>query len=269
MITSPGTRRKSAHYHANIKGKTANLQNTTVLTTMQELGQPTNARMLMKAVNGRGYNMDCVEYMHRIPTKYFELAIVDPPYGIGQTWSKSKRDRFYHQGKMHSYENEIIPTPEYFTELVRVSKNQIVFGGNYFTMFLPPTNAWIVWDKCRNAEITFMSEAELAWSSFSKVTRVVQLLWDGARKCEPTKKIHPHQKPVSLYKWILKRYAKPGDKILDTHIGSGSSRIAAHDMGFDFYGTELDPEYFKSMEKRYRQHIAQQKLFQIDSTINH
>lgn len=146
-----------------------------------------------------------------------------------------------------------------FLEFLKIKS----FGvGNYFTAELAVTNAWIVWDKVRDAEVTFMSEAELAWTSFKKVMRIFRGQWDGAKKCDGvTNKVHPHQKPKKLYKWLLKNYAKEGDKILDTHLGSQSSRIAAFDMGFDFTGYELDKDYFESGCKRFEQHKAQLKLF--------
>lgn len=209
----------------------------------------------------RCFNQDCMEGMKEFPDKYFELAIVDPPYGIGDTWSKNRKDRFYKHGALHSYQNETAPAKEYFDELMRVSKNQIIWGGNYFTSELSATNAWIIWDKVRNAEATFMSEAELAWTSFAKVMRIFHGQWDGAKKCDGIlDKVHPHQKPKKLYRWLLKNYAKEGDKILDTHLGSQSSRIAAFDMGFDFTGYELDKGYFEAGNKRFNQHKNQLKL---------
>lgn len=206
-------------------------------------------------------NRDCLPAMREFPDKYFDLAIVDPPYGIGGTWSKNRNDRFYNNGKQHRYQNEKAPGRRYFKELRRVSKNQIIWGGNYFTKFLPPTNSWIVWNKHDNGELVKMSEAELAWTSFKKVLRVANLWWSGAIKCEPTVKIHPHQKPVMLYSFCLKYYAKKGDRILDTHCGSGSCRLAAYDLGFDYTAYETDKHYFEMEEMRFEQHKAQLKLF--------
>lgn len=209
----------------------------------------------------RAFNIDCMEAMAQMKDNEFSLALVDPPYGISDTWNKSRRDRFYKKCKLSSYQNNEIPSEEYFNQLIRVSKNQIIWGANYYTEFLRPTNAWIIWDKKIDSSSTFMSEAEMAWTSFKKVTRIAEFMWSGVLKCEKTTKVHPHQKPVALYKWILKKYAKEGNTILDTHLGSQSSRIAAHDMGFDFTGYEIDADYFNSGEKRFQNHIRQQSLF--------
>jgi site-specific DNA-methyltransferase (adenine-specific) len=192
--------------------------------------------------------------------KYFDLAIVDPEYGIGMDGQKKsicknpKHNRKEHTRK--EWDNAI-PSAAYFKEIFRVSANQIIWGGNYFTEFLRPTKAWIFWYKGQN-DLT-MSDGEMAWTSFDTVTRQIQinrfqLNIDGT--------IHPTQKPIKLYKWLLKNYAKEGDKILDTHLGSGSSRIAAFDMGYDFTGYELDKDYFDAAEKRFQNHKAQLKLFQ-------
>lgn len=150
--------------------------------------------------------------------------------------------------------NNKCPELEYFIELFRVSKHQIIWGANYFTLYLPPSMGWIFWDK---GQRICNSDGELAYSSFDRALRVVEynrveLLKEGT--------IHPTQKPSVLYRWLLKNYAEPGMKILDTHLGSGSSRIAAHDMGFDFWGYELDKDYFEAQEKRFKQHISQLTL---------
>jgi site-specific DNA-methyltransferase (adenine-specific) len=203
-------------------------------------------------------NEDCMEGMARYPDKYFDLAIVDPPYGInrgGQTETftknkKHKRKHFENKG----WDNEI-PNKIYFNELFRVSKNQIIWGANYYTQYLPSSMGWIFWDKGQDLS---MSDGELAYTSFQialrrKIINRGQLMIEGGT-------IHPTQKPVALYKWLLSKYAKQGDKILDTHLGSGSSRIAAYEMGFDFTAFELDTEYYEAQEKRYNAHIAQLKL---------
>lgn len=205
-------------------------------------------------------NEDNMRLMKRYPDNYFDLAIVDPPYGIGDTWSKSRKDTFYQKGKMHSYQNNDRPSAEYYEELKRVSKNQIIWGGNYFTDHLDLTNSWIIWDKQHGVN-AFMSDAELAWTSFKKVMRIARYLWDGARKCEKMQKVHPHQKPVKLYEWILENYAEEGDKILDTHLGSGSIAIACHNRKFELTACELDRDYYKAAIKRIEQHIAQLTLF--------
>jgi site-specific DNA-methyltransferase (adenine-specific) len=205
------------------------------------------------------FNMDCIEGMKKYPDNYFELAIVDPPYGIGiDGQKKSINKNAKHNRKEHvkkDWDNKI-PDKNYFTELFRVSKNQIIWGGNYFTEFLNPTKAWIFWYKGQR-DLT-MSDGEMAWTSFNTVTRQIEI-----NRAELIKQntFHPTEKPYKLYKWILNKYAKEGDKILDTHLGSGSSRIAAYDLGFEFTGFELDKDYFEASEKRFQQHIAQLTLF--------
>jgi site-specific DNA-methyltransferase (adenine-specific) len=202
--------------------------------------------------------MDSEVGLPSYPDNYFDLAIVDPPYGIGETWSKSRTDRFYKRGSLHSYDNRSAPGKEFFEQLIRVSKNQIIWGGNYFTEHLPATNAWIAWDKMKTQGI--MSDFELAWTSFSKVATFARFLWDGARKCERVDKIHPHQKPRKLYRWILDQYASHGDTILDTHVGSASSLIEFELAGFDYVGYEKDRDYFKLAKKRMDQVLAQTRM---------
>jgi len=205
------------------------------------------------------FNLDCIEGMKQYPDNYFELAIVDPPYGIGiDGQKKSINKNAKHNRKEHvkkDWDNSI-PDKNYFTELFRVSKNQIIWGGNYFTEFLNPTKAWIFWYKGQR-DLT-MSDGEMAWTSFNTVTRQIEI-----NRAELIKQntFHPTEKPYKLYKWILNKYAQKGDKILDTHLGSGSSRIAAYDLGFEFTGFELDKDYFEASEKRFQQHIAQLTLF--------
>lgn len=212
----------------------------------------------MKYELNQVYNEDCVAAMKTMPDNYFDLAIVDPPYGIGQTWSKSRQDRFFHKGDMHEYKNDAAPDRDYFEELQRVSKNQIIWGGNYFTDHLNSTNAWIVWNKL-HSENTFMSAAELAWTSYSKCMKMVNLQWDGARKCEDITKVHPHQKPKKLYEWILRKYAESSMKILDTHGGSCKSIEAMIDFGCDWMAFEVDPVYFSAAVDRINTHIVQPK----------
>jgi site-specific DNA-methyltransferase (adenine-specific) len=206
------------------------------------------------------FNEDCMIGMSRYADKYFDLAIVDPPFGIGQSWTKDPNSKFYKHRS--TYKNNSVPTQEYFTELFRVSKDQIIWGCNYYWNYLTPSNNLIFWDKCRDPFVTFNSAGELAWTSkthvsFSKVT----LQWNGCLTSEDRSGIHPHEKPIGLYAWQLKNYANPGDKVLDTFLGSGSSRIAAHDMGFDFTGFEIDKDYFEAAEKRFQQHISQLTMF--------
>lgn len=206
------------------------------------------------------YNLDCEIAMKKIPDKYFELAIVDPPYGIGidgQKESICKNPK--HNRKKHNKKDwdSSIPDKDYFQELERVSKNQIIWGGNYFVPHLDKgKKGWIVWDKGQHG--LTMSDCELAYSSFDVPTRVVVINRVELRK-DGT--IHPTQKPVRLYKWLLQNYAKEGDKILDTHVGSASSLIACHEMGFDFIGFELDGEYFEKAQKRLEEAQAQLNMF--------
>jgi len=204
-------------------------------------------------------NEDCMEGMARYPDKYFDLAIVDPPYGIERfknvTTNPSEKDvhakRFQ---RMESVNNEK-PSNEYWKELFRVSKNQIVWGANNFQ--LPPSEYFLCWNK--EQAMPNFATLEYAWISMG-LKKPAKLFTYSIHKHNQVDKIHPTQKPVALYKWILSNYAKQGDKILDTHLGSGSSRIAAYEMGFDFTAFELDAEYFEAQEKRYKAHIAQLKL---------
>jgi site-specific DNA-methyltransferase (adenine-specific) len=212
------------------------------------------------------YNADCMDAMARMKDNEFDLAIVDPPYGlnIAKTGSLGQ-DKF----KPKSWDIER-PELSYFQELFRVSSNQIIWGWNYFSDLLPPCKGPIYWNKLNHHNNR--SDGELAYVSFDCLLRHFQFMWDGNRHGfkngtikgvgEKSIRIHPTQKPVELYKWLLKNYAKEGDRILDTHLGSGSSRIAAHDMGFDFVGYEIDEDYFKAQEKRFANHIQQQSLFQ-------
>ena len=181
-----------------------------------------------------------------------------PPYGLGIDGQKGNVKKGVQIRKAHSFKgwDNAIPTAEYFAELKRVSKNQIIWGGNYFTEFLQPTKAWIFWYKGQQ-DLT-MSDGEMAWTSMDKVTRMVNIhrthIWQE-------KPMHPTQKPVVLYKWLLDKYAKQGDKILDTHLGSGSIAIACHDYGFELTGCEIDGKYYQDTVKRIQNHTSQLKLF--------
>lgn len=220
-------------------------------------------------------NMDCMELMKEFPDKFFDLAIVDPPYGIGAgkrigtTYKEGvlKNKKGFGNKKLYSSKQWDKETPnyEYYTELFRVSKNQIIWGGNYFTSFLPESRGWIYWDKkIINHQIENYSDGELAWTSFDCVLRKFTYDWIGLGYCNSTEKgtrIHPTQKPVRLYRWILQNYAKQGDKILDTHLGSGSIAIACHYMGFDLTGSEIDKEYYDKMMKRINEQTKQTELF--------
>ena len=206
-------------------------------------------------------NEDNMELMKRYPDNYFDLAIVDPPYGIergGQTETFTKNPK--HKRKLHKqkeWDNEI-PTSEYFNELVRVSKNQIIWGANYFVEHLTKgTMGWIFWYK--GQEGLSMSDGEIAYSSFQKATRQVNI--NRGLIAQQGGSIHPTQKPVALYKWLLDKYAKQGDKILDTHLGSGSIAIACHDYGFELTACELDVDYYNKGIERIKNHVSQQKLF--------
>jgi site-specific DNA-methyltransferase (adenine-specific) len=204
-------------------------------------------------------NEDNLVLMSRYPDKYFDLAIVDPPYGIGiDGQKKSINKNPKHNRKEHTQKNwdNAIPTKEYFNELKRVSKNQIIWGANYFTEYLKPTKAWIFWYKGQR-DLT-MSDGELAWTSFETVTRQFEL---NRASLISQNTFHPTEKPYKLYKWILDKYAKQGYKILDTHLGSGSIAIACHDYGFELTACELDTEYYEKAIERIKNHVAQQKLF--------
>jgi site-specific DNA-methyltransferase (adenine-specific) len=213
-------------------------------------------------------NEDNMELMARYPDKYFDLAIVDPPYGINiqkMNYTQSTKGGI---AKRNDYSNitdwdSNVPNKEYFNELFRISKNQIIFGGNYFE--LPLTKSWIVWDKKTEEKYSNdFADCEMAWSSFDKPAKVVRYLWSGMLQPnmkDKQKRIHPTEKPYQLYKWILDKYAKQGDKILDTHLGSGSIAIACHDYGFDLVACELDKEYYDKAMERINNHVAQQKLF--------
>lgn len=189
------------------------------------------------------YNIDCLEYMRSLEDKAFDLAIVDPPYGLSpkSTQGSGKlKGRCLNRGNIQQW--DVAPSKEYFDQLFRVSKNQIIWGGNYFD--LPPTRCVICWDKMQPWEN--FSQIELAWTSFDKPAALYR--FDNRTK----DKIHPTQKPVELYAWLLRKFASEGDKILDTHLGSGSSRIAAYKLGFDFAGCEINQRYYEAQEERFR-----------------
>ena len=197
------------------------------------------------------FNIDCMEAMREMPDKAFELAIVDPPYGIGVD-KMTMFDGAKKQNRHKEY-SDVAPQENYFLELFRVSQNQIIWGGNYFN--LPPTRCYLSWDKIQEFS---GADFELAWTSFNKPSKTFRMC---RAEAYGNGTIHPTQKPVALYEWLLTHYAKPGDKILDTHLGSGSSRIAAYNLGFDFVGCEIDKDYFDAQEKRFAAHAAQTSLF--------
>jgi site-specific DNA-methyltransferase (adenine-specific) len=227
-----------------------------------------------------------MDLMKEFPDNHFELAIVDPPYGIGENkgqWKSRNKNRIdkrsgkpiiiNHLGyKKMDWDNST-PDTEYFNELFRVSKNQIICGGNYFVEYLKNTPCFIVWDKFNGG--SDFADCELLWTSFKSAVRKFTFMWSGfcqgksifdgetnqgdKRKCQ--KRIHPTQKPIQLYQWLLKNYAKPGDKILDTHCGSGSIAIACHYLGFDLTACELDKDYYEASLKRIKEETSQLSFF--------
>jgi site-specific DNA-methyltransferase (adenine-specific) len=215
-------------------------------------------------------NEDNMELMARYPDKYFDLAIVDPPYGIDYAKIAGKESgtqygnatapkKIYVVKKWDSG----IPEKSYFIELFRVSKNQIIWGANYMVEFIPPSMGWVFWDKDNSSN--GYSDGELAFTSFEVGLRKFKFTWHGMIQGNMKNKedrFHPTQKPVALYKWLLSRYAKPSDKILDTHLGSGSIAIACHDLGFDLTACELDKDYFDSAMARIKLHTEQGQLFE-------
>jgi site-specific DNA-methyltransferase (adenine-specific) len=202
------------------------------------------------------YLEDCVSGMKRYADNHFDLAIVDPPYGININISIGRRkgDKKSNYHKFAGNDNSI-PNEEYFDELFRISKNQIIWGGNYMTEYLTPTPCWLLWDKGFSEEVTF-AQFEMAWTSFNSSAKKYN--YNTARQ---QNRIHPTQKPVALYDWILQRYAKPTDLILDTHLGSGSSRISSYKNGFNFVGFEIDQEYFDKQNRRFNDFKSQLRLF--------
>lgn len=211
------------------------------------------------------YNMDCMEAMREFPDKFFDLAICDPPYGgvtqggymtnqVSGGIARNRND--YHLALW----NQNKPAAEYFRELKRVSRNQIIWGGNYFTTLISAdSQCWLVWDKVKPPGVHY-ADVELAWTSFDQASKLFRFQWNGMLQGDMKNKehkIHPTQKPVALYKWILSKFAQDGDKILDTHVGSASSLIACYDMGFDYWGFEIDEEYYRLASERLDEEMAQ------------
>lgn len=204
--------------------------------------------------------MDCMALMAQFPDKYFELAIVDPPYGISahnemglfDSRNGSRKESKWIGGEWDNKK----PTEEYFLELFRVSKNQIIWGGNYF--HLPPSRCFLIWDKVQRID---QADCEMAWTSFRDSARIFTFARGNLQGFMNPHRFHPTEKPVALYKWLLHNYAKQGYKILDTHLGSGSIAIACHQMGYDLTGSELDKDYFEAMQKRIKEETRQQDLF--------
>lgn len=241
------------------------------------------------------YNEDCMVGMKRYPDKFFDLAIVDPPYGInvgsepgGGTnsgyhseesatpHSNRRRNSVWKQvivggglckpPKIYkAFDDSHTPDAAYFTELKRVAKSMIIWGGNYFLDSLGATECFIVWDKCRRG-LNF-ADCELAWTNIKQPCRIVEFKWNGMLQGDMKNKeqrIHPTQKPVQLYRWLLNKYAKQGDIILDTHVGSASSLIACQQLGFDYVGFEIDEYYYQEAQKRIQRETAQMTLFNMD-----
>ena len=213
------------------------------------------------------FNIDCVEYMKSLPDKAFDLAIVDPPYGIGfGKYNRANRDSDGNTCRANKYKqgewDEDIPSESFFDELQRVSKNQIIWGGNYFpTLWRFGCKGFIFWYK--QNPVNNFADGEMAWTSFNSVAKCFDYRYYGNLQGNSVAdiKIHPTQKPVALYEWLLMNYAKEGDRILDTHLGSGSSRIACHKLGFDFVGCEIDKDYFEAQNERFKLETSQKTLF--------
>lgn len=216
------------------------------------------------------YNCDCIEYMRTLPDDAFSLAIVDPPYALGSARWRATYDGKVHgasfakRGDYHVNWDDSAPDREYFEQLQRVSRNQIIWGANHFIENIPNANSscWIVWDKDNGAND--FADCELAWCSFKLSVRKFKWRWQGMLQEDmknKQKRIHPTEKAIALYKWLLMNYAKEGDTILDTHGGSFSSAIAAYDLGFEYTGIELDPTYYEQGKKRLIDHMRQLTLF--------
>ena len=196
------------------------------------------------------YNEDCIEVMKRYEDNYFDIAIVDPPYGLD---INSSGTHFKEKYEIKDWD-KATPNDEYFAELKRVSKNQIIWGGNYFLDRLGNCKCFIIWDK-KIAEDMSFAMCEMAWTSFKNGAKIYN------KTATQLNRIHPTQKPIGLYDWLIDRYAEKGQIILDTHLGSGSSRISANKAGLSFVGCEIDKDYFNAQEKRYKDFISQTRLF--------
>jgi site-specific DNA-methyltransferase (adenine-specific) len=220
-----------------------------------------------KLENIKLYNADCMEVMKTFKDKQFSLAICDPPYGIKENGDKNHtRGKLAKSKNYKSFAGGDVKSPDkqYFDELIRISKNQIIWGANHFISNIPyNSSCWIVWDK--NNGLTDFADCELAWTSFPTAVRKYKYTWQGMLQEDMKNKqirIHPTEKPIQLYKWLLTNYAKQGDKILDTHFGSLSIGIACHDLGFELTACELDKDYYEAGKKRLKQHQSQLTIFQ-------
>jgi site-specific DNA-methyltransferase (adenine-specific) len=210
----------------------------------------------IKTMISEVFNIDCMEGMKNYPDKFFDLAVVDPPYGININVSMGRR-KGDKKSSYHKFagNDSTIPDEIYFNELQRISTNQIIWGGNYMTDFLYPSSCWLMWDKGFSEDVTF-AQFEMAWTSFKSSAKKFD------KHPAQTNRIHPTQKPVKLYDWIYKNYLPEGGKVIDTHLGSGSNRIAADKAGnIDFTGFELDKDYYEGQEKRFKNYKQQLTLF--------
>mgnify|MGYP000935134616 CR=1 FL=1 len=207
-------------------------------------------------MNSIVYNMDCMEGMKQYPDKYFDLAVVDPPYGIGVNHNMGRRKGDKNSDYKKAYWDNCAPDNDYFIELFRVSKNQVIWGANHFiSMFALDASCWIMWDKMFSEDVSF-AQFELAWTSFNGTCKKF------TKHPSQNDRIHPTQKPVALYDWIYKNYLPQGGRVLDTHLGSGSNRIAADKAGnIDFTAYELDKDYYEAQEKRFKEYRAQLRMF--------
>lgn len=205
------------------------------------------------------FNTDCMEFMRNIPDKYYDLAVVDPPYGLDNFKINHTRSKLCTSTDYEKKEwDKSAPDKSYFDELLRVSKNQVIFGANHFISKIPyDSSCWIVWDKMNGSND--FADCELAWTSFNKAVRIFRFRWSGFLQGYTgtfhENRIHPCQKPIALYRFIFEKFAQSGWSILDTHLGSGSSRIAAYLCGIDFTGIEKDEDYFKDEESRFENFI--------------
>jgi site-specific DNA-methyltransferase (adenine-specific) len=206
------------------------------------------------------YNEDCIEVMKRYPDKYFDLAVVDPPYGIGATKKMGVNKKRGYDPKPWAGGNwdNAIPNKDYFDELFRVSKNQIIWGGNYFLDYLPATRCFYIWDKKQRID---QADCEMAWTSFKGSARIFDYWNSKLIGFMNPNRFHPTEKPIQLYDWLFDKHATEGMKILDTHLGSGGSRISANKNKLNFVGCEIDAEYFNKQNKRYADFISQTRLF--------
>jgi site-specific DNA-methyltransferase (adenine-specific) len=203
------------------------------------------------------FNMDCMEGMSQFPDKYFDLAIVDPPFGLKDL----NKNKFRRHKEKTTYTNDSIPGADYFAELERVSKASIIWGCQYMMEHLNPDGSFVIWNKKADPDLHNMSACDVAWYSKRSKIRIFDGHWCGAVKIDNEQTIHPHQKPVALYDWLLFHYAQSSFKILDTHLGSGSHRIAAERYGLDFTGFEMDKTHFDNSELRFKQYKSQLNLF--------